>query len=262
MIESVFVTATEDFGVVFDLARERHLNYRISQAWPGDIPESPPEFNGLLALTGPGCELNLGSLDEDLSSLAWQRTTGALEAASHLNAKFLILPSCWHPVAAAEGGLKSSINRMTTRLETLLSRYVNDSPSAPILLLENHMDADPGILETLLARLDSPYLQVALHAGCASVFSGLPLIDWIDRLGNRLAFVTASNNDGRSLERAPLDEGGIDFSSVLNHLVLRANRIHLCVEGGSPETVKTGLAFVEPLLAQQKEEFSAKSFLI
>ena len=84
----------------------------------------------------------------------------------------------------------------------------------------------------------------------------------IDRLGARLGYVAASNNDGRQHSRSPLEEGGIDFSSILNHLVLRPNRMQLCLEGAGPQAVRDSLPFLQPFLLQQEETYASKSFLI
>ena len=117
-------------------------------------------------------------------------------------------------------------------------------------------------VKTIVNRLSSPNLRAAFSVGHAEIFSKRSPNDWVDELGNMLAYVQVSNNDGKTLIPEDFETGQIDLESFLNHLSLLTHSVSLSMVGQSMNTLETDHLLLQPFLKMQEEVFHSKSFLV
>jgi sugar phosphate isomerase/epimerase len=73
------------------------------------------------------------------------------------------------------------------------------------------------MIETLDAISDSR-VSACLDIGHAHCYSNTPVLNWIEKLGTRIAYVHLHDNDGTGDQHLPIGEGNIPFKEVFNAL--------------------------------------------
>lgn len=90
--------------------------------------------------------------------------------------------------------------------------YTELAGTYPVTLcIENSQDVDPEPLEALMRRIRCGGVRVCLDIGHAN-YSQAPLEDWFDRLGEFIAYLHLSDNNGRFDDHLPLGDGTVDWA--------------------------------------------------
>ncbi len=180
----------------------------LCQQWPGPI-----------TMHGPFLDLSPASPDPGLRELTLHRYRQALDIAGQLKARYLVFHSQYNP-SVREPDYQANWVAANTRFWTNLLPEIEANNAT--VVLENVWDPRPDHIMSLLASVNSPRLRSCLDVAHAHLSSEVPLVGWVDGLGDKLAYVHLSDNQGQWDEHLPLGEGTIDFDSLLAALETRA----------------------------------------
>jgi sugar phosphate isomerase/epimerase len=86
------------------------------------------------------------------------------------------------------------------------------------LLLENMWEDDPTIITDVLAQVNNPFLQGCLDIAHATLFSTLPVQQWVNTFTPFLFCCHLNNHDGLLDQHWPLHQGIIDYNPILSLL--------------------------------------------
>ena len=117
-----------------------------------------------------------------------------------------------------------------------------DSFPGLTLCIENSQDVDTTPLEALMQRTDER-VQVCLDLGHAH-YSGTPIEEWFERLGDSLACLHLSDNNGRFDDHLPLGEGTICWKEADSLYRALGRTLPLTLEVGGLEGVKRSVSYL------------------
>lgn len=244
-------------------AAERQLDLELSAHLLTDVSACQAalaQFDGILAIYGPSTDLNPVSADEEIAALSRQRYVQTIQLAKQLNARYVIFRSQDTPLQQVNQHYKNWLGKTTTFWEKMIADLVEGSPLT--VLLENYQDPTPETLKTLLSRIASSHLKASLDVGHVNLFSDTVAMDWLEALGSSVAYVQLHNNNGELDEHLGLENGTIDMGTLLNHLALLNQKIHVGLACSTLADLVDSHHQLLPFLQLQQAQFSSKSFLV
>lgn len=194
----------------------------LTADWEQRLAELLPlcqQWAGPITMHGPFLDLSPASPDPGLRELTLHRYRQALHIAGQLKASYLVFHTQYNPNIREPAYLSNWVTANARFWTDLLPEI---EASNTIVVLENVWDPRPDHIVSLLASVNSPRLRSCLDVAHAHLFSEIPLVDWVDRLGDELAYVHLSDNRGEWDEHLPLGEGRIDFAPLLAAIKSRA----------------------------------------
>lgn len=203
---------------VIDFARPALL----AAGWEQRLAELLPrveQWAGPITMHGPFLDLSPASPDPGVRRLTLQRYRQALHIAAQLKAKFVVFHTQYNPNIKEPAYLNNWLVG-NIRFWTELMPEVEASETC--VVLENLWDPKPDHIASLLAEINSPRLRSCLDVAHAHLFSAISLPEWVDGLGDYLAYVHLSDNRGQWDDHIALGEGEIDFSALLTTIEQRA----------------------------------------
>lgn len=118
------------------------------------------------------------------------------------------------------------------------------------LFLENVFDEAPEHLLRLKSAIGSKRLGFCCDAGHATLFSGLPVHEWVEAFGPDLRELHLHDNRGQRDDHLPLGEGAIHFRGILHAALDGGSSPILTLEPRSIEHFHRGLSALRALLAE------------
>jgi sugar phosphate isomerase/epimerase len=189
-------------------------------------------YRGLYqSLHGPYLDLYPGHPDKRVRDLTLQHFARVSEVAGTLGIRHIIFHHNYDPRASSKSVW---LDLATTFWKTYLAR----NPGLRIHL-ENVMDEDPQLIDSLVESVDSPAFDVALDIGHVFCYSKASLTQWISRLGSKIGYVHLHDNHGRADEHLALGQGSIPLIQTLDQLRCEALNAIWSVESGGPKTCQS-----------------------
>ena len=84
--------------------------------------------------------------------------------------------------------------------------------------LENMWEWEPAIIRDVLEQVALPNVRACLDVGHAHLYSSAPLADWLAALDGHLVYAHLNNNNGQVDEHRALDDGVLDYGTILPQL--------------------------------------------
>ena len=171
------------------------------------------EFTQPLSFHGPVYDINPASLDKAILAASQQRYRQAISIALALGATSLVVHSQYTPIYAVADVYEPWLEANVRFFKQLVADLLQGSQLT--LVIENMMDEDARVLCDLVDRIDSPNVKACLDIGHVELFSPVPALQWIDRLGERLTHVHVHDNNGLLDEHRGFGEGVVPVESLI-----------------------------------------------
>ncbi len=191
----------------------------------------------------PFMDLRPGAIDPKIR----QATRERLQQVFDLVPFFRPLTVVCHPsfderyyVSTGQAWLEKSIETWTYFLEVV-------KESKTVIALENVYETEPAPLVALFQALASPRFGFCFDTGHFNVFSRIPLVDWIEKLGPLVVELHLHDNNGSADDHAPVGKGNFPFSELFSRL--RERNLHplLTLEAHSLPHLWESLAAMEKM---------------
>lgn len=166
-------------------------------------------------LHGPYNELFPCAIDKKARELAAYRYRQAIDLAKRYGAKKVIIHGGYHPrIYFPVWYVEQSV--------LFWKEFLAEDPGVQIVL-ENVLEDDPRWLLDIVKAVDDPHLRLCLDVGHVNVYSGVPVVDWLENWAPYISHFHIHNNDGSRDQHNALDEGTIPIKQLL----LRAQQLCL-----------------------------------
>ncbi|HEY4688292.1 MAG TPA: sugar phosphate isomerase/epimerase family protein [Anaerolineae bacterium] len=209
------------------LARSRGLGLELQEFsnptlldndWRGALRDYTAHLAGFdcpITMHGAFIDLISGSPDKRVATIARDRYRHNLEIAHELGATVIDFHANYLPLVDHPSYLPDWENRQVDFWGPLAEEAVQ---AGVALVLENMWEPDPRIICRVLTRIQSPNLKACLDVGHASLYSRLPVSQWIKDLDTELVYTHLHNNHGTTDEHLAFGDGVIDFPELLASL--------------------------------------------
>lgn len=207
-----------------------------------EIQTALKDFNGVISMHGPFDGLDPGAWDPQIRAVSRGRYTHAIQVADQLGARIIVFHNWYNPDLRFHGGVPRWAERRAPAWADLARAAEKYGMT---LVLENVWEPTPEAQIALLDMVNSPNLKACLDTGHANMTGVTSLEQWIAQLGERLVYVHAHNNSGKSDDHWPLGRGTLEMRSVLKFLEARKQAPRVCLEmKNSPDQIES-LKFLE-----------------
>lgn len=240
MIDQMMICAKQaNFDACVTLARQHGLGIEVQtfaypEALDGDWPTLVRRYRAVLesvpgpvALHGPFMDMASGSLDPLINRVVRERARHALHIAAELGARTIVFHANF---IAAMRNLDYRSGWTQRQIEFWGPLVEQAQYDGQVIALENMWEYDPDIIGDVVRGMDRPGLQACLDVGHAYLFSDMGLGAWFDRLRGMIAHIHINNNDGIVDEHRALDDGVLDYQTILPRLQDLPSRPTLALE--------------------------------
>jgi len=219
------------------LARERGLGVELQYFYYPQALDEPARalaehrvllagLAGPRAIHGPFIGLSAGCLDPLVREVTRRRLLEGLAIAGKLGAGHMVTHLGYIP---HNGPQEEWLALAADFWRTLLPEV----PEGIRIYLENMLEEGPEMQLALAERVGDPRLGLCLDLGHAHALSRRPVVEWIEALGERLAYVHLHDNRGAEDEHLPLGRGNLPLAEALAALERRAPRAIWALEAGA-----------------------------
>ena len=188
------------------------------------------EFGGATC-HAPFISLFWGAVDEAMKNQTEDILLRTADVAARLGVSSAVIHPNWDPrqIESHDEWMSLSIESMG-----LVAQRFVDLGVQP--LIENVREYLPNQILRILDELPEE-TGVCIDPGHAGVISDIPVAEWFEAIGSRLAEIHLHNNDGSSDQHRSLSEGSVwDARRVLDDLVKKGRRFHPVIEPKDQET--------------------------
>jgi sugar phosphate isomerase/epimerase len=192
---------------VVSLCQSHGMGIEIQSFFDPELPKENPQSIldhrhaissiPLRSLHGPFADLCPGSFDIMVRNVARHRFDYACDVARELGASHVVFHHGYVP------GTSPGHNWLS-RSRVFWKDFLSSAPPGIHFHLENMLEHDPELIVDLVDALSSPVLDVCLDIGHAHCHGRVPVVNWIERLGQRIGYVHLHDNDGESDEHLGL----------------------------------------------------------
>lgn len=198
-------------------------------------------FTGRLGMHGAFYDMVSASLDPDVQALTHKRYVQSLEIAAELEVEYLI----FHANYMGGMGLSEYRPGWHKRQVAFWVDFMQQAERLDITILLENMWADhPLIIKEVLAEVNHPLFQTCLDLAHASLYSQIPLSEWIASLHPYLYCCHLNNHDGRQDLHWPLAQGIIDYKEHLTTIRRISRPPLLTLELPDWASIRTSLPFL------------------
>jgi sugar phosphate isomerase/epimerase len=172
-------------------------------------------FPGMLGVHGAFYDLSSASMDTAILGITRRRYEQNLWIAAELNARYVVF-HINYPNSLKVPNMRPSWHR---RQVAFWASLVEDAGRLGVtMLLENSAETDPSLLADILAEIGSPWLRACLDVAHATLYSEVPLDEWVAAFEPYLYSCHLNNHDGKLDLHWPLCTGVINYRQVLPRL--------------------------------------------
>lgn len=213
-----------NFDACIALARERSLGIELMAFsypdlldgdWQALVDRYRPVLTtvpGPIALHGPYLDMAPGSPDSRVNQICIDRYQHAIRIAADVGAQTIVFHANF--IAA----LKNASYRHQWQKRNIdfwrhMARYARQHDV--VIAVENMWEFDPDIIGDVLKAVDDDHLRACLDVGHATLFSAVPLPDWLATLAPYIVHLHINNNDDVTDTHQALTDGAIDYHAVL-----------------------------------------------
>ena len=214
-------------------------------------------FEGRLGIHGPFCDLPLDIADPELAPILSRRMVTAVEAASALGARQMVVHSpykTWdwfnfgnNPRA---GNTPSAAETTIARVQANLAEAVRLAETHGVtLVIENIEDIAPSWRRELAASFGSDAVRVSIdtgHAHYAHATTGAPPVDYfVTDAGPMLSHVHLQDADGFADRHWPPGRGTVNWHAVFRAIATLPQRPHLVLELRHAADIPAAMGYLE-----------------
>lgn len=214
-------------------------------------------FEGRLGIHGPFCDLPLDIADPELAPILSRRMVTAVEAASALGARQMVVHSpykTWdwfnfgnNPRA---GNTPSAAETTIARVQANLAEAVRLAETHGVtLVIENIEDIAPSWRRELAASFGSDAVRVSIdtgHAHYAHATTGAPPVDFfVTDAGPMLSHVHLQDADGFADRHWPPGRGTVNWHAVFRAIATLPQRPHLVLELRHAADIPAAMGYLE-----------------
>lgn len=220
-MKRIVVCDNEDFDALLPFCLSEGLGIELQSFWNPTQPELYPErikyqlekikTIEFRAFHGPFGDLNCGSYDPLIQDVSRERMSLGCQTACQLKATHIIFHHGYVPHT-------SPPKNWAPRFVQFWKSFLEDKPDNVYFHLENLLELSPDIMIETLNTISDPRVSACLDIGHAHCNSSTPLLNWIEKLGDRTAYVHLHDNDGTDDQHLAIGEGNIPFKDVCNAL--------------------------------------------
>lgn len=182
-----------------------------------------------ITLHGPFMDLSPGAVDSRVREVTRQRFLDVIDVAGRTGALAVVLHSGYEKWRY-ELGLQPWLDNSLAFWPEILKAA---SDAGVRVAIENIFEEDPENLMLLMEGLDSNVAGICFDAGHFNIFSKLPLLTWMDYLGQYIIEFHLHDNMGDADSHLPPGDGSFDFKSLFQ--ATRGKDIIWTIEANSPE---------------------------
>jgi sugar phosphate isomerase/epimerase len=182
----------------------------------------------LRSVHGPFADLCPGSFDALVRDLARQRFNQSNHVARKLGAIHVVLHHGYVPGT-------SETRQWLNRSQEFWKDFLKWAPPGIHFHLENMLEHDPEVIAQLVDDLDCANLDICLDVGHAHCFGKVPVLTWIERLGNRIGYVHLNDNQGQNDDHLGLGRGTIPMMDVCKALRMHSPNAVWALETKLPD---------------------------
>ncbi|MCA9941698.1 MAG: TIM barrel protein [Anaerolineales bacterium] len=169
-------------------------------------------FTGGLGLHGAFYDMVSGSLDPDIVALTRKRYLQNLFIAAELGASSVVFHLNYMGLLRFPNYRPGWHQRQVAFWRKLGQRAAHYGIT---VVMENLWEDEPSLLTDILREVDNPYVRACLDVSHATLFSHVPLTDWVSALSPWLYSCHLNNHDGHIDLHWSLDNGVINYREVL-----------------------------------------------
>ena len=205
---------------IIDVCRERNLGIEVQAFYhPTALSDATLVTKTaelvvdlpIISMHGPFGDLNTGSFDPLVRETARQRIQAGYDIALELGAKHIVFHHGRVPRTNPEKSwIRNSVEFWHTFMEQI--------PENIQVHLENMLEEGPSVLLGILDEINRPNLHANLDIGHAHCNSLTPVVQWIEELRERIAYVHLHDNNGEHDEHLGLGDGNIPVETVCEAL--------------------------------------------
>ncbi|MDO5713758.1 MAG: TIM barrel protein [Tissierellia bacterium] len=167
---------------------------------------------GKIGMHGAFIDLKPYSYDKYISDNSMFKYRMSLNMACLLEVDYIIFHSQLNPFIHNEMLIELDNTTHSKLFMDLMEEFHNFKG---ILCIENVYEQDPYLLLALMEKIDHPQIKVNLDIGHAHLSKNYSLEDWIDILGNRIAYCHFQWNDGtKDTHSSPTEEEIIEILKI------------------------------------------------
>ena len=200
------------------VAKEYGLNLEIAEfctAWNMDeefavidpVVQKKLASNPKNLLHAPYNELFPCAIDKKARALAAERYRHAITLAKGYGSEKVII----------HGGYQTMMYFPVWYTEQSIlfwREFLNEDPGVEIVL-ENVLEEEPDWLLDIIKAVAHPRLRMCLDIGHVNAYSGIPVMEWLERCAPYISHFHIHNNDGSRDEHRALNEGTIPIKGLL-----------------------------------------------
>lgn len=185
----------------------------LADGHENDVGYLHNSFPGRLVLDGPYIDLNLGSPEPAIRTLARERMLSAMSYAHKAGAESLIVQSTYLPFIGAEfydrGWIEQSIESWRNVLRS----------SLPVqIALCNTFEFYPDTLFEIAAAVDDPRIEIAFDVGHCLVWGRIEPVEWYRKIRANCRYIYLHSNDGKGDQHRSIRTGLFQELEVLQSL--------------------------------------------
>jgi len=185
----------------------------LAENHPHDIDYLRNSYPGRLILDGPYIDLNLGSPEPAVRSLARRRTLSSMGYARECGAESLIIQSTYLPFIGVE-----SYDRGWIEQSIVSWRDVLQSDVPVDIALCNTFEFYPEPLIEVADALADSRIEIAFDVGHCLVWGRIEPIEWYRRVRSKCRYIYLHSNDGKGDHHGPIRSGLLQELEVLQSL--------------------------------------------
>ena len=158
-------------------------------------------------LHAPYNELFPCAIDKKARALATSRYRHAIALAKRYGSEKVIIhggyqPMMYFPVWYTEQSI------------LFWKEFLKEEPGVE-LVLENVLEEEPDWVLDIIKGVDDPRLRMCLDIGHVNAYSGIPVMDWLERCAPWIGHFHIHNNDGTLDQHNALNDGRIPMKELL-----------------------------------------------
>jgi sugar phosphate isomerase/epimerase len=220
-MKEIIISDNDEFDEVLPFCLSAGLGMELQSFWNPTLSELYPakieyQLNkiariGFRAFHGPFGDLNCGSYDPLIRDVSRKRMSWGYQTAKKLGASHIIFHHGYVPRT-------SPPKNWVPRFALFWKSFLENKPEYVCFHLENLIELSPDIMIETLDTIADPRVTACLDIGHAHCNSTTPVLNWIERLGKRIAYVHLHDNDGTEDQHLAIGRGSIPFREICSAL--------------------------------------------
>ncbi|MCR5150128.1 MAG: sugar phosphate isomerase/epimerase [Clostridiales bacterium] len=194
-------------------ASKKAVLFEASEFVPDDLPSNAlrwyADSERVFSVSSKIYDLNPASDDPLIREISIRRYGELCRFALKTGARNIVFKSCCAPYLSGEHIEKWAF-RFSAVINELSEKYADTNLT---FFIENALDAGPEPMAKVLEKVNPGKVKACLNVGAANC-SGTPVGGWFDEIGEKIAYLRLSDNNGLFDENLPVGSGKVDWDMI------------------------------------------------